>query len=153
MFYRVMAVVIIIGTIVTGVSAGAVPASLYLMIQVSAWGTIHFGETLVYSVLLERMFRRDRLLAEYVPAGEGNWWLVAGCVALLCWSAMGYSMVMDKGVWGVVGWVAPVFVVVFVLSYGRARSRRKVFRAEVEAARDASFDKRFFDIVDNEKEW
>jgi len=152
MFYRIMAVVIAAGTLAIGITAGIVPATMYAILQVSLWSFIHFGETLFHSVILERMYKRDRLLADYVPAREGNWWLMLGLGALLCWSAWGYSALAGDALLGTALYVVPSVLLVFGLSYARALIDRKAFRVQVEAARDESLDRRFWGIVNNDKE-
>jgi hypothetical protein len=152
MFYRIMAVVILAGTVSIAIVAGIGPAVMYFMLQVSLWSFIHFGEVLFHSVILERMYKRDRLLADYVPAREGNWWLVLGLAGLLCWSAWGYSALAGDAPLGAALYVVPSVILVFGLSYGRAFIDRKAFRVQVELARDASLDRRFWDIVNNDKE-
>lgn len=152
MFYRIMAVIIAVGTVTVGIASGVGPAVMYFMLQVSLWGFIHFGETLVHSVILERMYRRDRLLVDYLPAREGNWWLVLGLFALLCWSAWGYSALAGNALLGMALYVGPAVVLVLVLSVVRAWVDRREFRVQVEAARDVSLDRRFWEIVNNDKE-
>lgn len=152
MFYRIMAIVIAVGTVTVGIASGVGPAFMYAMLQMSLWGFIHFGETLVHSVVLERMFKRDRLLVDYVPAREGNWWLVLGLFAWLCWSAWGYSALAGNALLGTALYVGPAVLLVLVLSSVRAWIERKAFRIQVEAARDESLDRRFWGIVDNDRE-
>lgn len=152
MFYRIMFVVIALSALVVGVASGIVPAVMYAMLQVSLWSFVHFGEVLFHSVILERMCKRDRLLADCVPAREGNWWLVLGLAALLCWSAWGYSALAGNALLGAALYVGPAVVLVFGLSFAGAWIERKAFRVKVEAARDASMDRKFWEIVNNERE-
>lgn len=152
MFYRIMAVIIVVGTVTIAFASGIGPAVMYFMLQVSLWSFIHFGETLVHSVVVERMFRRDRLLVDYVPAREGNWWLVLGLFALLCWSAWGYSALAGDAPLGTALYVGPAVLLVLGLSVARAFIDRKAMRIQVEAARDVSLDRRFWEIVNNDKE-
>ena len=112
----------------------------------SYWATDYVVEVL-FSFFRERRFRRDRLLADYVPARVGNVWLAVGLSGLYVWGAWGYGVVTGSVGPLLLGWVVPSFVGMGVVGWWRARVEVGVFRREVELARDVSVDRRFWEIV------
>lgn len=113
------------------------------------WAAEHVSDV-VFSFFRERMFRRDRLLVEYVPVRVGSVWLAVGFLSLWVWASYGFGVLLGAP-WGLVcGWVVPACVGLTVVAWVRARRATKAFRADVVAARDVSLDERFWAIVKDE---
>lgn len=152
-FIHVMIAVMALGAIVICFTSGVVAGFFYAVMSAGSFMSINLMIDLFHSVFTERIYRRDRVLVEYVPAREGNWWLTVGVVALFVWGAYGYAAAVSSSP-GVVMWVwvVPALVVGVVVPWVQARVNAKAFRAQVVAARDESLDRRFWDIVNNDKE-
>lgn len=152
-FIHVMAIVMLVGAVLICFTSGIVAGFFYAVMSVGSFVSINLMMDLVYSVATERIYRRDRVLADYMPAREGNVWLTLGCVALFVWGAYGYADAVSHAP-GVLMWVwvLPALLVGSVVPYARARVDAKAFRVQVEAARDVSLDRRFWDIVNNDRE-
>lgn len=152
-FIHVMMGVMALGAILICFVSGVAAGFFYAVMSAGSFVSINLMMDLLHSVFTERIYRRDRLLSEYVPAREGNVWLTLGVTALFVWGAYGYANEVSHAP-GIVMWVwvVPALLVGTVVPYVRARVDAKAFRRDVEAARDVSLDRKFWEIVNNDRE-
>lgn len=151
---HVLGALVAVNTVVMCFTNSVVVAFFYALMMAAVFVSATVVMDLMCSLFTERFYRRDRVLADYVPARGGNVWLTVGVVAVLVWGAFGFAVSVSSPdpslfVSIVVGGVLCVGV---GLSWFRARRDARAFRVEVDAARDESLDRRFWEIVNKDGE-